>query len=102
VADVVDGNLHVEEVAVVPDAGGQGHGTALLDAAAAAARAGGHPAVTLTTFADVPFNRPWYERRGFSVVPADAIGPELAARMREEAELGLDPAIRVCMRRPVA
>jgi len=100
VVDVLDGNAHVEEVSVLPEVQGRGLGAALLDAVGAYAKGAGHPVVTLTTFADVPWNRPWYQRRGFGVMPPREIGPELAARVREEARHGLDPTIRVCMHRP--
>lgn len=100
VVDVLDGNAHVEEISVLPEAGGRGLGAALLDAVGAYARRAGHPALTLTSFADVPWNRPWYGRRGFVAMAPREIGPELAARVQEEADHGLDPAVRVCMRRP--
>jgi ribosomal protein S18 acetylase RimI-like enzyme len=100
VVDVLDGSAHVEEISVLPGAGCRGLGTALLDAVGAYAKRAGHAAVTLTTFADVPWNRPWYERRGFVAMAPREIGPELAARVQEEADHGLDPAVRVCMRRP--
>jgi hypothetical protein len=57
--------------------------------------------VTLTTFRDVPWNRPWYERLGFRVLGEDELGPELRARRDEEEHLGLPAALRVCMRRDV-
>jgi ribosomal protein S18 acetylase RimI-like enzyme len=100
VVDVLDGNAHVEEVSVLPQAEDRGLGTALLDTVGAYARRADHPAVTLTTFTEVPWNRPWYERRGFTVMALAEIGPELAARVQQEADHGLDPAVRVCMQRP--
>jgi len=100
VADVVDGDTHVEEVSVDPAAQGRGIGTALLAAVAEAAAGWGSGSVTLTTFRDVAWNRPFYERRGYVVLGPEEIGPELAARVRDEAAAGLDPALRVCMRRP--
>ena len=46
-----------------------------------------YPALTLCTFARVPFNAPFYRSCGFSEVePAG----ELAEVRRHEAELGLD------------
>jgi GNAT superfamily N-acetyltransferase len=101
VVDILDGNAHVEELSVVPTAERRGLGSALLDAVLAYARRHGHPAVTLTTFADVPWNRPWYERRGFAALAPGEEGPELAARMLDEAAHGLHPELRVAMRRPV-
>lgn len=95
----LEGAVHVEELAVHPDAQGRGAGGALLDHVAARARADGAVAITLTTFRDVPWNQPYYERRGFLVVPEAGLGPGLAAVRADEASAGLDPALRVCMRR---
>lgn len=100
-AEVLDGNGHVEEVAVHPDHQGRGLASALLDQVTTWAGSCGLPAVTLTTFRDVPWNGPYYLRRGFRVLDPDEVGPELAARRAEEAERGLDPDRRVCMARPV-
>jgi GNAT superfamily N-acetyltransferase len=97
--DVVDGCAHVEEVSVGLAAQGHGVGTALLDAVRDWARASGFPAVTLTTFADVPWNRPFYERRGYRVLADAEITAGMRHRIAEEAALGLDPDLRVVMRR---
>lgn len=98
-AEVVDGCAHVEEVSVHPAAQGHGHGGALLDAVAAWAAAEGLAAVTLTTYRDVPWNRPYYERRGFRVLTDDELGAGLRDVVAHEAALGLDPDLRVVMRR---
>ena len=65
VADLVDGNLHVEQVSVHPDSARRGVGRAMLEHAAGRAAAAGLPALTLTTFTEVPWNAPYYERCGF-------------------------------------
>jgi GNAT superfamily N-acetyltransferase len=102
IVDVVDGCAHVEQVSVLPDAQGTGVGRALLDQVQDWAVATGRPALTLTTFTDVPWNRPLYEHLGFRVLTDAEIGPELRAVRSAEAAHGLDPATRVCMRRDVA
>ena len=99
--DVVDGVLHVEQVSVHPSAAGRGLGRALIEAAVAAARDRGHDRVTLTTFADVPWNAPYYRRLGFTVVPEEEQGPELRRVRAHEAAVGLDRWPRVAMARPV-
>ncbi len=99
-ADVVDGNGRVEQVSVHPDHAGHRLGAELIDHVAAWAKANGLPAVTLTTFRDVPWNAPYYLRCGFEVITD--IGTELAERVEEERTYGLDPALRVCMRRGVS
>ncbi|MER5781854.1 GNAT family N-acetyltransferase [Streptomyces mobaraensis] len=100
-ADRIDGNLHVEQVSVHPAAARRGVGRALLEHLASVARAAGAPALTLTTFADVPWNAPYYERCGFRRLADDEIGPELRAVREREAAHGLDRWPRVCMRREV-
>lgn len=93
---------HLEELDVVPDAGGRGVGSLLLEAVCAWAAAQGLPAVTLCTFRDVAWNAPFYARRGFVVLADDALSPALRTRRADEAARGLDPAQRVCMRRMLA
>jgi GNAT superfamily N-acetyltransferase len=97
VVDLVDGTAHIEEISVVPELNGRGHGMALMRQVENWARAKGFPAVTLTTFRDVPWNRPWYEKRGYRVLAEDEWTPGLAARRAEEAAAGLDPEQRVVM-----
>jgi GNAT superfamily N-acetyltransferase len=99
VVDVVDGCAHVEQVSVRPDHQGTGVGRALLDRVAAWARARSMPALTLTTFADVPWNRPLYEHLGFRVLGERELSPGLRTVRDAEAGHGLDPTQRVCMRR---
>jgi GNAT superfamily N-acetyltransferase len=98
IADVVDGNGHVEQVSVDPEHQGTGIGRALVARVGEWASTIGATALTLTTFTDVPWNRPLYEHVGFVVLKETEIGPELRAVRAHEAELGLDPEIRVCMR----
>lgn len=93
----VDGNLHLEQLAVHPDRMRRGIGGRLVAAVLDHARAAGAPAVTLTTYRDVPWNAPWYERHGFVVWPERAWGPELRALVRRERELGIEVAPRVVM-----
>jgi hypothetical protein len=76
-------------------------GRRLLDEVTAWARTHDLTAVTLTTFHNVPWNRPLYEHVGFVVMDGAEIGPALRALVAEEAAHGLDPTQRVCMRRPV-
>jgi GNAT superfamily N-acetyltransferase len=96
--DLVDGCAHIEQVSVVPEYQGQGVGRLLLDQVRSWAVGSGCPAVTLTTFDAVPWNRPLYEHLGFRVLGESELGPELRALRATEAAHGLDPAERVCMR----
>jgi len=98
---VLDGEVFVEEVDVLPDHGGRRIGARLLDEVAAAARSRGMRRIVLTTFADVPWNAPYYRRLGFRVLPPEKWGPELVERVAEEHDGGLDRAARVCLVRHV-
>ncbi|ODU02268.1 MAG: hypothetical protein ABS81_18190 [Pseudonocardia sp. SCN 72-86] len=97
-AEVVDDCAHVEQVSVDPAHIGLRVGRALLDDNTERAHAAGLAAVTLTTYVDVPWNGPYYRRRGFRVISGDEITPGLAALRAEEARRGLDHWPRCCMR----
>lgn len=100
-ADIVDGEGHVEQVSVHPDHAHQGLGRELLHAARVWARGHGMHRQTLSTFRDVPWNAPYYRRLGFEMLDAGSWGPELTRLMEHEAELGLTRWPRVAMWRPV-
>ena len=97
----VDGCAHIEQVTVHPDHGRQGVGARLVDTAEGWAAAHSLPALTLTTFSEVAWNRPYYERLGFRVLADDEITQGLAAIRTYEASIGIDAWPRVCMRREV-
>ncbi|WP_326565836.1 GNAT family N-acetyltransferase [Amycolatopsis rhabdoformis] len=97
IADVVDGNGHVEQVSVLPTFARRGWGRLLLDAAGSWAASRGLPALTLTTFRDVPWNAPYYARLGFRELPPASWGPALRAIREHEAALGLDRWPRLAM-----
>lgn len=98
VASVVDGEGHLDQVSVRRAAAGQGIGRLLIDAVCRWAARQGHDAVTLTTFSEVAWNGPYYERLGFRELPVDAWGPELAAIRLRERLAGIDVAPRIAMR----
>lgn len=99
--DIVDGHAHLEQLSVDPAVGRRGFGAALLTHVFEWADTEVDGAVTLTTFAEVPWNAPYYARHGFRVMDEHEIGPELRQLREEEAAAGLDPTIRVCMIRRV-
>lgn len=93
----VDGQAHLEQLSVHPDAAGAGVGRALVEAALEWARARGYTSMTLSTFSGVPFNAPFYRSCGFMEVPSP--GGELRALREHEKEIGLDAlGERVAMR----
>ena len=94
------GVAHLEELDVHPEHARRGLGRRLVATVCAWAAARGYQAVTLTTFRDVPWNMPFYERCGFAVVPAAEISPAMLSVVIDEYRRGLDPQRRVVMRRP--
>jgi hypothetical protein len=57
--------------------------------------------VTLTTFSDVPWNAPYYQRLGFRTLAEAEVSEGLRRIRKQEAARGLDAWPRVSMRRPV-
>jgi ribosomal protein S18 acetylase RimI-like enzyme len=92
----VDGVLHLEQVSVHPEYAGRRIGAELIDHLAGSYDT---PALTLTTFRDVPWNAPYYERLGFRVLAEAEVTPGLRDVRAVEAAHGLDAWPRVCMRR---
>lgn len=99
VASVVDDEGHLDELAVVPASGRRGVGRALVDEVVSWTAARQLTSITLTTFRDVPWNGPYYEKFGFRVVTS--LTPTLQALVDKQAVLGLVPSLRVVMRRPL-
>ena len=98
VVDEIDDAAHIEQVSVHPDHQRHGYGRVLLDAIATWAQLHGLSALTLTTFRDVPWNGPYYERYGFRTLSGSELSPGLAAVRDRETADGLDPDLRICMR----
>jgi 4-diphosphocytidyl-2-C-methyl-D-erythritol kinase len=93
-----NGLPHLEEIDVLPEHGRRGIGTALVRAVCVWASQARYSELTLTTFRDLPWNRPFYERLGFRVVPGDRLSRQLAAIVDDEAARGFDATRRVVMR----
>lgn len=94
---VLDESVHLHELDVHPDYAHQGLGRRLIATVAEWARARGAKALTLTTFADVPWNGPYYARLGFRTLDLATISPGLQAVRHGEAEAGLPMEHRICM-----
>jgi GNAT superfamily N-acetyltransferase len=99
--DIVDGVAHLWQLSVHPAYGRQGLGRALIEAVCDWATSNRYPAVTLTTFRDVPWNAPFYTKMGFRVL--DELSPGLEAIREHERVLGDDDfGPRVAMRKDLA
>lgn len=93
----VDGHAHVVQVSVHPDHARRGLGAALIEHARRWALTRGITTMSLTTFADVAWNGPYYARLGFTVVPDDEVTDGLRAIRDDEDARGLDRWPRVVM-----
>jgi GNAT superfamily N-acetyltransferase len=91
--------LHLEELDVHPDHGRRGIGSALVNKVCEWGREQGFKRMTLTTFHHIPWNRPFYEKLNFRVVPEHLLSAELKDRMEREAGKGMEPGLRVAMER---
>ena len=89
------GRLHIWDLDVRHDLQGRGLGRGLIEHAAQAARSRGAEALTLTTFKDVPWNQPFYEKLGFRALDADALSNDLRTILDDEANHGI-PRDRRC------
>jgi GNAT superfamily N-acetyltransferase len=96
---IIDASAHIEQVSVHPRAARQGLGSELIETAASWARQHGLKALTLTTYRDVPWNRPYYERLGFQILDDAHMTPGLRRLRAQEAAAGLDRWPRVVMQR---
>jgi GNAT superfamily N-acetyltransferase len=96
---LVDEAAHIEQVSVLAPSRGRAIGAALIDHLSAIAARDGRRWVTLTTFRDVPWNAPYYERLGFTTIGSGEYGPELAALVEVEASRIPGELPRVAMRR---
>lgn len=95
----VEGCGYIEQIDVAPSHERRGIGARLIEAVADLARERGWPALTLSTFKDVPFNAPYYRRLGFADV--EVLTPAMLAIRAEHVARGLDESMRVFMRRAV-
>ena len=91
-------SLHILEMDVLPSHGRRGIGTRLLHHACQVAQERGYRHVTLTTFAHLPWNAPFYERNGFREVVEFGSFPYLAEDLQHERDRGLERRIAMARR----
>lgn len=96
--DFVDGEPYLDQLAVRKASMRRGIGGRLLARSAEWARATSGSAIWLTTYDHVPFNRAYYERHGYVVVPEAACGPDVKHHLDEQRRYLPAPAHRVAMR----
>nr|WP_201470100.1 GNAT family N-acetyltransferase [Microbacterium hydrocarbonoxydans] len=83
-----DGHAHLEQLSVLPTSGRQGFGRRLVRAALDEARDRGYTRMTLRTYAEIPWNAPFYSSYGFlESIPETSFQRGL---VHTESALGLD------------
>ncbi|TWT08768.1 GNAT family N-acetyltransferase [Reyranella sp. CPCC 100927] len=95
----VGGEAYLHQLSVLPQAAGRGVGSALIATVCDAARAAGHRTVLLSTYTGVPWNAPYYARRGFAAIPLGDYTRALRDVRATERRLGHPVWRRVLMRR---
>jgi GNAT superfamily N-acetyltransferase len=101
VAGEVDDQGFLIELDVHPSHGRRGLGRRLIELVRVWGIERGYEALRLSTFLDVSWNAPYYERLGFRVMMEDELGPGLLEIRREEAASGLHVLDRVFMTRSI-
>ncbi len=89
--------LHLQEMDVHPEHGRRGLGSALVRHVAEEARRRGSAGVTLTTFADMPWNAPFYQREGFVTLQPGDLSPPLRAILDDEVAHGLQQRVAMLL-----
>jgi GNAT superfamily N-acetyltransferase len=95
----LDGYAHIEQVSVHPHHARRGIGRMLIDATDAWAAPHDLAGLTLTTYATVPWNAPYYQRLRFRVLSDGELTGGLRHVRACEAARGLDAWPRVAMLR---
>ncbi|HEV3424793.1 MAG TPA: GNAT family N-acetyltransferase [Paraburkholderia sp.] len=93
--------FYIEELDVLNAWAGQRIGAALIEQVAVLARERGAQELVLSTFRDVPWNAPYYQRLGFRVMDGDRLDARLRALRAAHIARGLDESRRVFMCREV-
>lgn len=90
--------LHLQELSVHTDFQRLGIGKTLLEAVIAAAQDRAAAFLSLTTYADIAWNGPFYQRHGFKPLKADQTPDFLQAILDKEILNGANQATRIVMR----
>lgn len=93
---------YLAELDVDPDHGQRGLGSALLETVRRWAEAGGAQALWLTTQSNIPWNSPFYERRGFRIVRGLQRPVFIRDILSRQAAIGFPMVHRVAMVLPLA
>jgi GNAT superfamily N-acetyltransferase len=97
IAEEIDHQGFYALLCVHPAHAKRGLGRRLTEAVKAWCASRGHTSLTMTTFPDVAWNAPMFERIGFRIMDESELTPGLLDIRREEFENGLNPDEHVFM-----
>ncbi len=80
----IDDLTYFGQLSVVPEAQNRGIGSALLKVAVEAAKNDNKRGLALITYADIPWNAPYYAKHGFRALERHEMGAELLALAQED------------------
>ncbi|MEC8861150.1 MAG: GNAT family N-acetyltransferase [Pseudomonadota bacterium] len=90
----VDNQHYLDQLSVHPQSMRAGIGSRLLDAVIV--WSGSNP-LWLTTYSHLPWNGPYYKRKGFAAIDDAQCGPELLGILDEQRAVLPDPQQRIAM-----
>lgn len=99
--DFLPQSLHIDQVTVHPDASRRGLGALMIESVSADPRAKERGLITLTSFANVPWNAPYYERIGFVDIAEEDWPEGIAEKVAAEQGTGVAAWPRVVMQRVI-
>lgn len=82
-------HLHLRQIVIAPPLQRRGIGGLFMERVFSEAVKRGCSAVTLTTFADIPWNAPYYRRHGFRDLQNCEMTPELRKDLEAEKAAGM-------------
>lgn len=90
----IDNEPYLDQLSAHPDNMRQGVGTKLLEFAVTWS---GNQALWLTTYSHISWNKPFYEKRGFTEITEDSCGPELCKVIQKQRAALPSPEKRIAM-----
>ena len=99
--NVLDGQPYLEQLSVRRDSMRQGIGRSLLEATERRVRKMHASALWLTTYRHLSWNKPFYERVGYGVVPEAECGPQIRQTLAYERRFLPRPEERIAMRKVI-
>ncbi len=91
----IDGSALLAQMDVHPQHGRKGLGTALVTRIIDQVAQAGFPYLYLTTFSDVPWNAPFYQKLGFVLLDADDQPDFIKESLRDERKRGMSNRVAI-------